>query len=149
MWTRRSISTACSRPTRLRALRWISYTSNESGAYEVYISPAARADRRWQVSTGGGAQPRWGHDGRELFYLAPDGNLMAVPLTARTDRVETGPVHALFNTGITASFIDRRNQYLVSRDGRRFLVNVSAEDQNSTPITVIVNWRPGSAPERR
>jgi len=49
---------------------------------------------------------------------------------------------ALFNTGITASFVDRRNQYVVTRDGQRFLVNISVEDENSAPITVIVNWDP-------
>jgi hypothetical protein len=49
---------------------------------------------------------------------------------------------ALFNTGITASFVDRRNQYVVTRDGERFLVTISVEDENSAPITVIVNWDP-------
>ena len=71
---------------------------------------------------------------------------MAATVTARVDGIETGQPHAFFNTGITASFVDRRNQYLVTRDGQRFLVNVSAEDQNSAPITVIVNWRPPRAP---
>jgi serine/threonine protein kinase/Tol biopolymer transport system component len=124
---------------------WIAYTSNESGGYEVYISPVSGAGRRRQVSTNGGAQPRWRRDGQELFYLAPDGNLMAATVTARVDGIETGQPHALFNTGITASFVDRRNQYLVTRDGQRFLVNVSTEDQSSAPITVIVNWRPPRA----
>jgi len=125
--------------------RWIAYSSNESGVYEVSVRPSSGVGRRWQVSTSGGAQPRWGRDGRELFYLAPDGNLMAAAVTVRAGAIETGPPHALFNTGITASFVDRRNQYLVTRDGQRFLVNVSAEDQNSAPITVIVNWRPPRA----
>ena len=44
------------------------------------------------------------------------------------------------NTGINASFVDRRNQYVVTRDGQRFLVNISAEDENSAPITVVLNW---------
>lgn len=122
--------------------RWIAYSSNESGAYEVYVQPSSGMGRRWQVSTSGGAQPRWRRDGRELFYLAPDGNLMAVDVAAKGSDLDTGVPHALFNTGITGSLIDRRNQYLVARDGRRFLVNVSAEDRGSAPITVIVNWTP-------
>ena len=128
--------------------RWMAYAAIESGSYEVYVSPASGAGRRWQVSTSGGAQPRWGRDGRELFYLAPDGNLMAAAVTVRAGAIETGPPHALFNTGITASFVDRRNQYLVTRDGQRFLVNVSAEDQNSAPITVIANWQPAQASQQ-
>ena len=59
---------------------------------------------------------------------------------ASVSTFETGAPGALFNTGITASFIDRRNQYVVTRDGQRFLVNISAEDENSAPITVVVNW---------
>ena len=70
---------------------------------------------------------------------------MAVGVTASTNGITTGAPHPLFNTGIAASFIDRRNQYLVARDGQRFLVNVSAEDQNSAPITVVANWRPTPA----
>ena len=73
---------------------------------------------------------------------------MAAAVTVRAGAIETGPPHALFNTGITASFVDRRNQYLVTRDGQRFLVNVSAEDQNSAPITVIANWQPARASQQ-
>jgi serine/threonine protein kinase len=121
--------------------RWIAYTSNESGAYEVYVRRFPGAGSKWQVSTSGGAQPRWRRDGKELFYLAPDGKLMASDVKAVDTSFETGPPRALFNTGITASFINRRNQYVVTRDGQRFLVNISAEDENSAPITVVLNWQ--------
>jgi hypothetical protein len=92
------------------------------------------------VSTRGGAQPRWRRDGKELFYLAPDGKLMAVDVTASAAVFATGRPRELFTTGITT--FNRRNQYVVTRDGQRFLVNVSAEDRNSAPITVVLNWRP-------
>jgi eukaryotic-like serine/threonine-protein kinase len=121
--------------------RWIAYTSNESGAYEVYVRRFPGAGGKWQVSTNGGAQPRWRRDGKELFYLAPDGRLMAADVKATNTRFETGTPRVLFNTGITASFVDRRNQYVVTRDGQRFLVNISAEDENSAPITVVLNWQ--------
>ena len=96
---------------------------------------------KWQVSTQGGVQPEWRRDGRELFYLAPDGNMVAATITHADIGFETKPPHALFDTGIRASFVDRRNQYVVSRDGQRFLVNVSIEDANSAPITVVLNWQ--------
>jgi Tol biopolymer transport system component len=120
--------------------RWIAYTSDESGAHEVYVRRFPGADGKWQVSTHGGAQPRWRRDGKELFYLAPDGKLMAAAVKAGLPTFETGTPEALFNTGITASFVERRNHYVVTRDGQRFLVNISAEDENSAPITVVMNW---------
>ena len=89
----------------------------------------------------GGAQPRWRRNGKELFYVAPDGSLMAAAVRITSNGFETGAARALFNTGISTSFIDRRNQYLVTRDGQRFLVNLSAEDVNSSPITVVSNWK--------
>jgi hypothetical protein len=94
----------------------------------------------WQVSTHGGAQPQWRRDGKELFYLAPDGKLMVASVTSAGSHFETGTPSPLLDTGITGAFIDRRNQYVATRDGQRFLVNVSAEDTNPTPITVVLNW---------
>ena len=119
---------------------WIAYTSNESGSPEVYVRKFPAAGGAWRISTRGGVQPRWRRDGKELFYLAPDGKLMTVTLTANTAGVEASVPRELFNTGITGSFLDRRNQYVVTRDGQRFLVNISAEDENSGPITVVMNW---------
>jgi Tol biopolymer transport system component len=121
-------------------VHWIAYTSNESGSAEVYVRRFPAAGGKWQISTRGGAQPRWRRDGKELFYLAPDGKLMAVAVKAGPGGFDTSPPRELFNTGIVASFLDRRNQYVVTRDGQRFLVNISAEDEGSAPITVVMNW---------
>jgi hypothetical protein len=106
----------------------------------VYVRPFRDAGAKWQVSTHGGAQGRWRGDGKELFYLATDGKLMAVDIKASPSSFQAGAPHPLFNTGITGSFVDRFNQYLVTRDGQRVLVNRSAEDENSAPITVVMNW---------
>ena len=121
-------------------VHWIAYTSNESGSPEVYVRAFPDAGARRQVSVRGGAQPRWRRDGKELFYLALDGRLMAVSVNATPAAIETGPPRPLFDTGIRGGFLDRRNQYLVTKDGQRFLVNLSAEDENSAPITVVMNW---------
>ena len=121
-------------------VRWIAYTSNESGSPEVYARAFPDGGARWQVSVRGGAQPRWRRDGKELFYLALDGRLMAVSVKATPTTIETGPPRALFDTGIRGGFHDRRNQYLVTKDGQRFLVNRSDEDENSAPLTVVMNW---------
>ena len=120
--------------------RWLAYTSNESGSAEVYVRAFPDAGARRQVSVHGGAQARWRRDGKELFYLGLDGRLMAVSVNATPAAIETGPPHPLFDTGIRGGFLDRRNQFLVTKDGRRFLVNLSAEDENPAPITVVMNW---------
>ena len=59
---------------------WIAYTSDESGSPEVYVRRFPDTGTKWRISTHGGAQGRWRHDGKELFYLALDGRLMAVDI---------------------------------------------------------------------
>jgi len=78
--------------------RWLAYASNETSRYEIYVRPFPASGGKWQVSSEGGIYPQWRRDGRELFYVAPDNKLMAVPIqaagqtgTARTARTgETG-----------------------------------------------------------
>ena len=120
--------------------QWIAYTSDESGSPEVYVRHFPDTGTKWQISTHGGVQGRWRADGKELFYLALDGRLMAVDIKASTSALEAGAPRLLFNTGITGSFVDRFNQYLVMRDGQHFIINRSAEDENSAPIMVVMNW---------
>jgi serine/threonine protein kinase/Tol biopolymer transport system component len=121
-------------------VHWVAYSSDESGASEVYVRKFPDTGGKWQVSTRGGAQPRWRRDGRELFYLAADGKLMAAAVTAGPAGLSIAPPRDLFDTGIRASFVERRNQFLVTRDGQRFLVNISDEDEASAPITVVMHW---------
>jgi eukaryotic-like serine/threonine-protein kinase len=93
--------------------KWVAYTSNESVFHEFYVRRFPERDAKWRVSIGGGAKPRWRGDGRDL----------------------------LFNTGIRGMFVDRRNHYVVTQDGERFLINQMGEDDNTAPITVVANWR--------
>ncbi len=132
--------------------RWIAYQSNESGPFQIYIQsfPSA-AGGKWQVSAGGGVYPRWSRDGRELFYLAADGQLMAVPVRitgARSDLVpDLGTPKPLFDArlvGGSSTAVGFRAQYDVAPDGQRFLVNLETGSSDS-PITVVVNWQSGLA----
>jgi hypothetical protein len=113
--------------------RWVAYQSTETGQSEIHIQPFPGPGPKVQVSVGGGALPRWRRDGGELFYLAPDRRLMAVPVSQRSSSLETGPPRALFTMATTSS-------YEPSPDGQRFLVTaiVSA----ASPITVVLNWKP-------
>jgi len=127
--------------------RWLAYAFNESGSYEIYIRTFPEAGGKWQVSTAGGRQPRWRRDGQELFYVAADARLMAVPIRVGPDThaPQAGLPVPLFQTRLAtgqniapAGFMARA-QYSVARDGR-FLMNVTAEDTTLSPITLVLNW---------
>ncbi len=116
--------------------RWIAYFSDESGANEVYVQSFPAGNDRQQVSVGGGTQPRWRGDGRELFYVSSDRKVMSVDIHAG-ERLEAGTPHALFQTRILPP-VEARNHYDVTSDGQRFVVNSRRPEDASLPITVVV-----------
>ncbi len=116
--------------------RWIAYASDESGRWEVYVQSFPETGAKQTVSIGGGAEPQWRGDGRELYYLAPDGSVMAVSVTDAAVLKVARPV-ALFRAPISADIITYRNQYAATADGQRFIVDTAAERE---PINVVVNW---------
>jgi len=122
---------------------WVAYQSNESGGFEIYLQRFDTATVPVPVSTGGGVQPRWSHDGRELFFLSPDNRLMAVSirLDAAGDTPKVGLPEVLFAAAITGSpqSVLHRN-YAVSADGEQFLIDTSVPV--TLPITVVMNWAP-------
>jgi dipeptidyl aminopeptidase/acylaminoacyl peptidase len=126
--------------------KWIAYQSNESGRFEIYIQPFPGPGRREQASTNGGAQVRWRRDGKELFYIALDGRLMAVPIQARSNdqAFEVGTPVPLFATRVGGAVQFDRQQYVVSQDGHRFLMNTVIDEPAASPIVVILNWKPKS-----
>jgi Tol biopolymer transport system component len=122
--------------------RWVAYQSNESGRFEIYVQPFPGPGGKWQVSSNGGAQVRWRPDAKELFYVSLDGKLMAVPIALKAEQPEIGAPAALFNIRLGGAVQGiSRQQYVVSADGQRFLVN-TVSDEAASPLTVILNWRP-------
>ncbi|HTF38520.1 MAG TPA: hypothetical protein VK651_09440, partial [Blastocatellia bacterium] len=117
--------------------KWIAYTSDESGAPEVYVRTFPDSGARWRVSTGGGAQPRWRRDGRELFYIAVDRKLMVLDVKLGAT-FEASIPQTLFGTRILS--LTDFNQYAVTADGQRFLINSTTEETGTIPISVVVNW---------
>lgn len=97
---------------------------------------------QWQVSTAGGMFARWRPDGKELYYIGPDGQMMAAPITVTGTTLEPGTPTALFQTRIYGGGTDNNvgRQYDVTRDGR-FLINTVLDDA-AAPITLIQNWKP-------
>ncbi len=117
--------------------RYFAYVSSESGKSEVYVQSFPPAGGKWQVSTGGGGQPQWRRDGKELFYISANKRLMAVPVNL-DGTFESGTPTQLFSTQVT-SFLSP-DRYDVSADGQRFLVNSAVEETSTAPINVILNW---------
>jgi len=129
--------------------RWVTYASDESGRYEVYVRPfeppgsgssarGAEAGRgKWQISINGGWTPGWSRDGREIFYLAENGDLMTVPISL-VPRFSAGSPRRLFAAGVDATAVTR--EYDVSADGRRFLLNRRVEADRPQPLTVELDW---------
>jgi Tol biopolymer transport system component len=118
--------------------RWLAYTSHESGRSEVYITTFPKVTTKWKISSDGAGDPRWARDGKELFYIAEDRQLMAVPIKGGTTFAH-GPPVALFDTGVPMFWYEARNVYDVSRDGR-FLFMSPVEDDRSLPVTIVLNW---------
>jgi hypothetical protein len=120
--------------------RWLAYASDESGEWEVYVRPFPEGKNKRLVSTGGGSQPQWRGDGKELFYVAADNRLVAVPIVG-TGTFERGVSQPLFTTRIPAVLAPWRTNYAVSSDGQRFLVNSVSPEVAPAPITIAVNWQ--------
>ncbi len=112
--------------------RWVAYETNESGRFEIVVQPFPVPTGKWQVSTGGGIQPRWRADGKELYFIAPDGKLMAASITAAGATFSTGTPVPLFPVGLVPGLGANNQQYAVSRDGR-FLINQRVETSTTAP----------------
>jgi len=119
---------------------WVAFVSNESGRPEVFVQSFPDGRARTQVSTTGGTQVRWSGDGREIFYVAPDGKMMAVSVALGGATPDVKLPAPLFQTHLASGInvLGIKPQYAVSRDGR-FLLNTAVESA-STPIVVLVNW---------
>ncbi len=123
--------------------RWVAYISDESGRNQVYVIPfrllssssatSGGISEKWQISISGGEFPSWRRDGRELFYMAEDNSLMAVPVSGRGSKLEIGTPHPLFRTDPSLLVYD------VSPDGSRFIV-LTAAPEATAPITLVENW---------
>jgi hypothetical protein len=124
--------------------RWVAYTSNETGRVEVYVRSFSQQSGKWPVSPSGGSQVRWRRDGRELFFVASDGVLMAASVSAdlKSGTIEIGKAVPLFTPTLAtgANVTGAKPQYAVGPDGR-FLINIAVNYEAPTPITVVVNWR--------
>ena len=119
--------------------RFVAFGDDRSGTYEIFVQPFPDASKgKWMVSSGGGTEPRWSHDGKELFYLAGQ-TLMSVPVKLNPTFSMGTPVK-LFETPVQAGYTNESDIWQVAPDGRRFLMLLPDGGQPGPPLNVIVNW---------
>jgi Tol biopolymer transport system component len=119
--------------------KWVAYASVESGNWEIYVSTFPGAEGKWQVSRGGGTQPRWRGDSKEIFYEGPTGMMTAVPVSTNSGFSTGTPVplfqiHGRFQISSTDIFT-----YDVSKDGQRFLINRYVKPDYVAPLMIVLN----------
>jgi Tol biopolymer transport system component len=119
--------------------QWLTYVSDESGRFEVYVEPFRRPGERVRVSPDGGGQPKWRGDGQELFYLSADGRLMTVDVRQGDSGPDVGFPAALLSGDRAVEQLWGRDDYAVTADGQRFLVKTRVEEQDRR-IHVVLNW---------
>jgi hypothetical protein len=122
---------------------WVAYSSNAGGRYEILIQSFPKNDTRIQVSNSGGNFARWRRDGKELFYISTDGQLMAATVRETSRGLELG---APVKLGIAAPAVGGRfYSYDVSADGQRILALAPDASENA-PLTVLMNWQASLKP---
>jgi Tol biopolymer transport system component len=119
--------------------RWLAYVSSESGRPEIYVREFPGPGGKWQISAGGGTEPQWRGNGRELFFRGDNGSaIMAAPVAA-TAAFQVGAVGRLFDATLTRGDVSR-NRYVAAADGQRFLLNLPTESHAVDVFNVVLNW---------
>ncbi|MCL4807557.1 MAG: protein kinase [Thermoanaerobaculia bacterium] len=125
--------------------RWVAYFSDESGEWEVYVTPFPGPGRRWQVSTRSGGYPQWRADGREIAYVQGDGQIVSAEVSAEGDSFRVGTVTPLFRFAVPS---DGGPAFSFAPDGSSFLVVPSTTQRAGGLLSLVVGW-PGELETRR
>jgi dipeptidyl aminopeptidase/acylaminoacyl peptidase len=124
--------------------RWLAFTSNETGRDDVYVQSFPDTATRRIVSSAGGAYPRWGSGGRELFYRASDGRLMTIPVRFVGSSVELG------TPSVVMRLVDAAGVHLypydVAADGRILALTPASGAVQDLTLTVLMNWQAALEP---
>ncbi|MHB8655494.1 MAG: protein kinase domain-containing protein, partial [Terriglobia bacterium] len=123
--------------------KWVAYASNESGEWEIYVSTFPGAQGKWQVSRGGGSEPRWQGDNKNIFYVDAKGMLISVPVSPEGSFSAGAPTPLFPIRGRAPISSTDLFTYDVSKDGKRFLVNRYVKPEHIEPLTVVLNAAAG------
>ena len=122
--------------------RWLAYTSNRSGQFEIYLTAFPQGGRAWQISTDGGVRPEWSTD-NELYFLDFEDTLMKTTIKGESDEVSIGEIRPLFRLEIRHHLLLEPGGYAVAPDGERILVNRVLAGGTRDPIALMVGWPEG------
>jgi Tol biopolymer transport system component len=120
--------------------RWVAYETDESGRPEIMAQAFPISGGRAQISIAGGVAPRWSADGHEIYFVSPDGKIMAAAIESTATQLRAEPPVELFAARVTGQPF--KHQYDVARDGRLLVRSLPVGEAPAPPITLIVNWRP-------
>lgn len=127
--------------------RWVAYQSDEAGRPEIYVQRFPGPGAKERISASGGTQVRWRADGRELFYVTESNEIASVQIQLPADEgiPRVGSAQLLFATRMALGGVGvPRQQYVVSADGQRFLVNEVQGGEVTGPITLLLHWNPAA-----
>jgi eukaryotic-like serine/threonine-protein kinase len=122
--------------------RWVAYQSLQTGRFEIYVTPFPVGGARWQISAGGGSQPRWSADGRSLYFVSADDDLTIASVDGSGSRFEIKDVKPLFRANLYHGPRAGLHSYAVAPDGKRFLIN-DAGEAGVPRVALVTNWTAG------
>jgi Tol biopolymer transport system component len=117
--------------------KYVAYMSNETGRFEIYVQQFPGPGGKWQVSAAGGIEPHWSADGKTIYFRSLDAKMMAASVDAGAT-FSAGVPQALFDARFQPG--QRRNTYLVTRDGQKFLILAPVSKDRIAPINVVLHW---------
>jgi len=123
--------------------KWVAYASTESGDWEIYVTTFPGAAGKWQISRGGGTEPHWRGDGKELYYIGHSGMLTAATVSTEGGFSSGAPVPLFQLRGRPHVSSTDEYTYDVTKDGQRFLVNRFVKADHPTPLTIVLNATAG------
>jgi Tol biopolymer transport system component len=123
--------------------QWIAYNSDETGRFEVYLQSFPDGGNKRAVSVGGGTEPQWRDDERELFYVGPEGAVMSVDVVPGSP-LRLGTPTLLFRAPLARSGMNLAH-YDVSPDGQRILVHAESSGEGRPLMQMLINW-PAAVP---
>lgn len=115
--------------------KWVTYSSNESGGFELYVSTFPRHTTKWQISTNGGLFGQWSEDGKRIYFLDKDEMLCRVPVSYTDNNFQVGSIEKLFKVGSVEAY-----GFGLFADEKRFLVSRGREDNSIDKIVLVHNW---------
>jgi hypothetical protein len=120
-------------------MHWVAYVSNETGREEVYVQSFPAGLDKVQISANGGGKPVWKRDGSELYYVSPDGLMMAVPVTMGA-RLAAGTARKLFPVSVSVESVGQ--QYAADARAENFFIISRTASAQHDNLHVVLNWRP-------